>query len=442
MKTIIDKYWNKYINLGIHGDVDLLEVSRTRLLNKLAIITFFSATGLLFVRLLTTNNNLIPSFFSIGMMIVVLFLNHKQHFKASRITTCFLYPVSIALITVTEGAALGEFIIFLILVVLAFVLLDYDKKLRNICIGWIHIIAISSYLYIIFNFEVNPIASNRIGTILLFAVCVIVMSYLIVFYQDELLHQRKIQDVLLAKLQKKNSELERFAFISSHDLKVPLQNIIGFSELITSSLEESNTASASEYALIINKNANRMDNIIQDTLEIISYDHAHHLKTNIDLEKIITQTTELIAGTIKEKNVTIQCKKRLPTVLGAKSEIFSCFKNLIENAIKYNESEAPFIEFDYEEEDSTFTISIRDNGIGINKNQYNNIFEMYQRLVRQDQFEGTGLGLPICKKIIENNGGKIWVESIVGEGSTFFIELPKVCEGLPVSQVATASSSI
>ena len=358
-------------------------------------------------------------------MVSILILNYKQHFKIARIAACFLFPISIAIITVSEGAALGEFIIFFVLVVLAFILLDFNKLLRNLCVAWIHVLSFSTYLYITYTFEVNPIASNKIGTIILFASCVLVMSYLIIFYKDEISHQRKIQDELLAKIKKKNIELERFAFISSHDLKVPLKNIIGFSDLISIALKDSNVVEAYEYANIINKNAIRMDCIIQDTLEIISYDNVQNQSTDIDLDLIIEQTKDLIARTIKENNVTINIKEKLPIILGAKSEIFSCFKNLIENAIKYNTSGAPIIEFDYVEQGSNYIISISDNGIGIDNKQYKNIFEMYQRLVRQDQYEGTGLGLPICKKIIEKNNGEIWVESEVGKGSTFYVKLPK-----------------
>ncbi len=421
-------YWNKLINLGIIESLNVSEIARIRLLNKLAIITFFAASILQCIRILTQSNTVTTSSFAIAIVLAVLYLNYKLYYKTARVLSCFLFPFAVALITISEGAALGEFIIYLVLIVLAFVLLDYNKLIRNLCVAWVHFLSFASYIYITYSFDVNPIATNKIGTIMLFAACVLVMCYLIIFYQEELLHERKIQDTLLNKLQKKNLELERFAFISSHDLKVPLKNIINFSELSIDSLNNLNTEEATEYIDIINKNASRMNNLIEDTLELISYDNKHSLDVEIDLNNTIEQIISLLLNTIYEKNVSIRKLKPLPKIKGVKSEILSCFKNLIENAIKYNNSSSVRIILDFVEVGSDYIISVKDNGIGIDEKQYGKIFEMYQRLVRQDQYQGTGLGLPICKKIIEKNKGEIWVESAVGEGSTFFIRLPKIVE--------------
>ncbi len=417
-------YWDLIINLGIYDWQEQSEVARIRLLNKLAFLCILFAALLLVVRLCTTLEALPSNLFATFYPCLILYLNKKENYHKARILACFGYPIAIFLIILDEGAALGEFSIFLVLIVLAFILFDNNKKIRNIAIFWTSLVSFISYAYVYFGYEVNPVASNFIGTLVLFQSCVLVLSYMIIFYQKEVLFKKKQNEKYLLDLQKKNLELEKFAFISSHDLKVPLKNIIGFSKLTSSSLKDSNIESAADYIDIIHTNARRMDNLIEDTLEIISYDKKHSKSKKVNLNKVVDQIIEMISGTIQEQNVTIIKHKKLPKIKAIKSDMLSCFKNLIENAIKYNERENPIIEIDFSTSGENHYITFKDNGIGIKENQYDAIFEMYQRLVRQDEYEGTGLGLPICKKIIEKIGGKIWVESKIGEGSIFYLKVP------------------
>lgn len=421
-------YWELLINLGIHEWLDTGEVSRIKLLNRLSVICIIIAIFTLFIRIATAPTVIPSNVFAAFYPGLILYLNHKHKFKMAKILACFGYPIAILFIIIKEGAALGEFTIFQILIVLAFILFDNDKKIRNASILWTTLISFGSYTYIYHSFDVNPVASNFIGTIVMFQSCVLVLSYMITYYQKEIHIKKKENEKFLESLQQKNLELEKFAFISSHDLKVPLKNIIGFSELTSNSLKEANFESATDYINIINSNARRMDNLIEDTLEIISYDKQNTKSKKVSLDKVIDQITEMISQTLKEQNVKIIKHKKLPKIKAVKSEMLSCFKNLIENAIKYNESDEPRIEIDFSTSGDNHYLTIKDNGIGIREDQYDKIFEMYQRLFRKDEYEGTGLGLPICKKIIEKIGGKIWVDSKVGEGSIFYVRLPKLIE--------------
>ncbi len=422
------KIWEKIINIGVKDGLALAEVSKIKLLNKIAFIASFASftiDGFLFHfneghSILNLLTSILPAF--------ILLFNHKGFYREARIWTCIFYPVAISYYAAQDGAAMGEFTIFLVLIILAFILFESDSKLRDLSVFWNTSNAIGLYLYIHNTFELNPIASNTVGSVMIFLASVIVLSYMIIFYQKEINLKKEQNDKYLKDLQDKNLELERFAFISSHDLKVPLKNIIGFSALTSNSIKDANFDSASDYLDIINTNARRMDHLIEDTLEIISYDKKHSKCKKVNLDKVFDQVIELIAGTIEERNVKIIKHKKLPKIKAIKSEMLSCFKNLIENAIKYNESENPSIEIDFSTSGDNHYLSFKDNGIGLKEDQYEAIFEMYHRLVRQDDYEGTGLGLPICKKIVEKIGGKIWVESEVGKGSTFYVELPKMEE--------------
>jgi light-regulated signal transduction histidine kinase (bacteriophytochrome) len=127
---------------------------------------------------------------------------------------------------------------------------------------------------------------------------------------------------------------------------------------------------------------------------------------------------------IKERNVKIIIKK-LPIIHAPSSHIQDLFLNLLQNAIKYNKSSIPTININYKSTEKSHVISIKDNGIGIDKKFYNDVFFVFKRLHTKNEYDGTGIGLAICKKIVEQNKGQIWVESELGKGSTFYISFPK-----------------
>lgn len=424
----MQEIWRKAVNIGIKEGLDYAEISKIQLLNKICLIATVVALSIdLSLHLLYQNlhwTGPIASIIPLGF----IYLNHKEKYLIAQALTCFFYPLIITLSASVEGASLGEFTIFFILFILTFILLENENKLRNASIIWNCLNCIGLYLYIDYTFEANPIASNTVGTIFTFLACVFVLSSIILFYQKQIARKKKENDKYLEDLQKKNLELERFAFISSHDLKVPLKNIIGFSGLISTSLKDDNIQSAEDYLNIINSNARRMDSLIEDTLEIISYDKHHSKIEIINLNDILDQVLNLLAHSITIKKVNFRKINQLPKIKAHKSEMLSCFKNLIENALKYNNSSSPCITIDCSSSGDFHYVTIKDNGIGIPEKKFDKIFEMYERLVRQDDYEGSGLGLPICKKIVEKIGGKIWVDSKVGEGSTFYLRFLKVQE--------------
>jgi len=226
-------------------------------------------------------------------------------------------------------------------------------------------------------------------------------------------------------LTRSNEELERFAYITSHDLKEPIRNINSFTALAKKHITPKNEK-AEEYLGIIRKNANRMSDLINNTLEFTKLGHTNHQKDPVDSNKIVKQTIELFNQRLKAENGSIEIKSTLPIIYANENKIAIVFKNLIENGLKYNKSVQPKIEIDCNSDDSKFHhYTVADNGIGIEEKYHDQVFEMFARLHTRDQWEGDGLGLSFCKRIVEEHGGSIWLEDNNPSGSIFHFTVKK-----------------
>ncbi|MFZ4545270.1 MAG: sensor histidine kinase [Saprospiraceae bacterium] len=226
-------------------------------------------------------------------------------------------------------------------------------------------------------------------------------------------------------LEQSNAELERFAYIASHDLKSPLRNIISFMNLIERKLRNSEDKDIKEYLRFVTENALQMNILIQDVLEFskIDSDNSTTKKEKIDLNDTLMLAVQNLHETLKENNAEIIAGK-LPVLRANSVHALQLLQNMIANGIKYNQKEKPTIIITHKELENQHLITIKDNGIGIDKQYHEQIFEMFNRLHTRDEYKGTGIGLAICKKIVQNIGGKIWLESEPGQGSSFFISIP------------------
>lgn len=238
--------------------------------------------------------------------------------------------------------------------------------------------------------------------------------------------QKKAENKIIAysiELERKNKEIEQFAYIASHDLQEPLRTVSNFSQLLAQKIEAYSDKEASEYMGYISSGAKRMSNLIFDLLEYsrIGRDTS---KVLIDCNILVGELLTDMAVSIEESRAKIHVD-RLP-VLNAFIELRSLFQNLLSNAIKFRKGGMdPVITISAKDKGREFVFSIKDNGIGIEETYYERIFLIFQRLHTRAEYEGTGIGLSQCKKIVELHGGKIWVESKLGNGSTFYFTIPK-----------------
>ena len=228
-----------------------------------------------------------------------------------------------------------------------------------------------------------------------------------------------------SQLVETNEELERFTYIASHDMKEPIRNINSFINLIQRRLGTQEDSDIQEYMGYVTKNTRQMYTLVDDVLafsRIAALDLKNLAWLDLNLEML--DLRETLKTQLQEKNATLETTG-MPSVRAEKSHIFMVFKNLIENALKYNESEPPILKVRYTSTDAFFCFYVEDNGIGIAPEYHHQIFEMFKRMNARDKYEGTGIGLAICKKIVNKYGGTIGVESEVGAGSRFYFTWPR-----------------
>ena len=251
------------------------------------------------------------------------------------------------------------------------------------------------------------------------------VSYRRIQKQNEEINQKTSElKQLNESLGQSNKELERFAHVASHDLKSPLRNIISFTELLRRNLNGDKKPIVNESLRFIEDNGKRMNQLIDDVLKYSTHTNREINKNElIDLQELVIGIFQLSPTSPNGKQYTYEVKN-LPVVKWNSSQLFLLFKNIIENGLKYNESETPNISIHGKKSETMYSIFIEDNGIGIKPEYYDKIFVMFQRLHTQDIYEGSGLGLATSKKIVDEMGGNISVKSENNKGTIFKIDIP------------------
>ena len=234
----------------------------------------------------------------------------------------------------------------------------------------------------------------------------------------------KILKSRLDELTRSNAELEQFAYVSSHDLQEPLRMIASYLQLLERKYKGKLDAKADKYINFSVDGATRMQNLIDDLLAFSRVTTQANELEPTDLESIYTEVLSNLEVLINENNAIIK-HDPLPIIISDKTQISQVFQNLINNAIKFRSKDQPKINISVKEEDNQWLFAVQDNGIGIDPKHSVRIFEVFKRLHKKRDYPGTGIGLAICKKIIERHGGSIWVESELGKGSIFYFTLPK-----------------
>jgi len=225
-------------------------------------------------------------------------------------------------------------------------------------------------------------------------------------------------------LAKTNAELEQFAYIASHDLRQPLRTISSYLSLIERQLGEGLSGELHEFFGFAVGGAKRMDALITGLLDY-SRTGKSKADSQVDVQDVVADAVACLTKAIQDSQAEVTVAADLPQVQGDPVELSRLFQNLIGNALKYHAPDRPpQISVSAERQDGEWVIAVRDNGIGIAPQDRDRAFAIFQRLVARDEYEGTGIGLAICKKIVEHHGGRIWIESEPGQGSVFLIALP------------------
>jgi light-regulated signal transduction histidine kinase (bacteriophytochrome) len=240
--------------------------------------------------------------------------------------------------------------------------------------------------------------------------------------QFEVEANKELKEVA-SKLKISNSELEQFAYVSSHDLQEPLRMVASFTQLLERRYKGQLDEDADEYIGFIVEGSQRMKYLIDDLLEF------SRLNTQVKefelsyLEIALEDVLLKLQISIKDYNAKIT-HEPLPTLMVDLMQIRQLFQNLISNAIKFHGDEPPEIHISAQKNGNEWIFGVSDNGIGIKPEHQELIFGIFKRLHTREEYPGTGIGLSICKRIIERHGGRIWVESEPGKGSTFYFTIP------------------
>ena len=221
------------------------------------------------------------------------------------------------------------------------------------------------------------------------------------------------------ELGRSNQELEQFAYVASHDLQEPLRMVASYTQLIAQRYQGRLDSDADEFIAFAVDGATRMQAIINDLLTLSRVNTRHEGFSAIEVQTALDRARSNLRLMLKESGAIVEFSN-LPTIHADGSQLTQLFQNLMGNALKFRREDPPHIEIGARQQDEEWIFHVRDNGIGIPPEHYNRIFLMFQRLHARNEYPGTGIGLTICKKIVDRHGGRIWIESERGTGTTFF----------------------
>jgi signal transduction histidine kinase len=239
--------------------------------------------------------------------------------------------------------------------------------------------------------------------------------------------EKALKDTTL-RLTSSNTDLQQFAYVASHDLQEPLRAVSGFVQLLAAKNKQHLDEESLVWVNHAVEGSQRMRTLINDLLSYARIESRGKEFTRINLNDVLERVTHDLSVSIAESHTSIRNDK-LPTVIGDPVQLAQLFQNLIANAVKFRSDADPVITIKSTVTDQDNVISIKDNGRGFDMEHAERIFVIFQRLQGRTEAAGTGIGLAVCKKIVERHRGRIWVESKVGDGTTFFFTLPTLEAG-------------
>ncbi len=242
--------------------------------------------------------------------------------------------------------------------------------------------------------------------------------------KEELEEQKRL-------LEEANKELDSFVYTASHDLRAPLRGISSFASFLQEDYKDKLDKEGQDYLREIREGANRMNELIEDLLTLSRISRIRNPYEDVNINELVDSILKRIEYDIQASNVDLKVQPDMPIVRCDRIKMGEVFLNLINNAIKFsskNNKENPKVEVGYIDEDKFYKFYVKDNGIGIDPKYRDQIFGIFKRLHNAKEYEGTGAGLSIVKRVVDDHGGSIWVESELGKGATFYFTIPKTLE--------------
>lgn len=439
MIKTVSHWWRQMSYLGVSDSLSASERVGVILLNRTAVVGVILEL-LIYVKQLLVNGVWLnpPTFIMVPITLSVFLFHKHQLFYPARLFINLVFPFLMAGITMYYGAPLHTEYTFFIFVTTAIVFFR-GRWQRVLLVSYNVVLFLVSYFYALANPSPREVDITTTEPVTIFIASVLCISIIIAAYINEI--RRKDQQLarVLADLQGKNEdllnayqEIERFAYITSHDLKTPLRNISSFIGLLERKLKAGHYDQVDEYLHFIKEGAQRMHHLIQDSLEyarVERLDNEPHQR--IDLRQLVQEISAELSPAYAKK-IELHTNQ-LPVVTGRRLHLHMLLQNLLENGAKYNDNATIHLSVMCQPSEKGIRLDVEDNGIGIDPAYQEQIFEIFKRLHTEQDYPGTGIGLSICKKIVEKMGGEITLVSKLGEGSTFTLHLP-----LPVEDQTTS----
>jgi len=224
-------------------------------------------------------------------------------------------------------------------------------------------------------------------------------------------------------LERSNIELQRFAYVASHDLQTPMRGIASFAQLLQRNYAAGLDPQAADWIRRIVESVAHLQSLVRDLLEYSRIDSQAHPFRPVALDEVVDDAVNLLDASVREAGAEIH-REALPVLAGDRSQLVQLLLNLLGNALKYRSTAPPRIHVSAARQGTDWQISVRDNGIGIAAAHQERIFEIFQRLHDQQEYPGTGIGLAVCRRVVHRHGGRIWVESAPDAGSVFHFTIP------------------
>lgn len=422
MKKCFYCFWEKVLNIGMNDKLSYLDVIRLKILNQQS----FFINLIVFILLLKTifegENDTWILLIVLGLCSVVQFLNHFQKYLVARLYWTAFFPTMTAAVIIIYGEAAEAEVAFFIFMVTSLIL--YNNNWFRFGLVFFTLCLFAGSIYYTNNFE-SPYSHvvDDADKILIFLATALCISTIIHAFFVEVQQHIKELEIKNKNLNKAYEEIERFAYISSHNLKTPVRTIHSFTDLISRQLKKEKDNPVNEYLDFIRQGAQQMQLLITDILEYSKLNQNDSIEMErVDLNQIVYFIRQQLEH-ISTKPMHIEAAK-LPILYSNKTLITAVFQNLMENSVKYNNKEFIHIDISFILKKETIIFHFKDNGIGIAKEYHEKIFGMFERLENSTQYQGTGIGLAMCKKIVQKLGGKIGIKSESNKGSCFWVELP------------------
>ncbi|PHN08265.1 sensor histidine kinase [Flavilitoribacter nigricans] len=446
-------HWvNQVTFLGIKDGESYLVRFRKRVLNRTYFLIAFFCLVLILEGFWNQQNKvtLVPVIL-MAISVGLLLLNHRGYFKISFLVLSFFFPTLFLGIIYLYGPTLKLDYTISFFIVLVLTLYD-NSRIRIINILYLIVLQFFSF-YFISNFTspyaayVDYFDSIIVLTGTTFGLFILTYQFIRISkaFQDhqqtyaenldlknrELKRNITEKEMLNRQLQERTEELQRandflesYTYITSHDLKTPIRNINSFSELLQKKLGEVDNEDIKDYLAFIRSGALQINSIVNGIIENAQSNRSSLEVEQVDCREMISDIERKLEIRLSEINGRI-IYEGLPGICADKMMLQKVFFNLIDNGLKYNDSPAPSVSISYTEREQEHEFAVSDNGIGIQSRYSQDIFKMFKKLHGVQEFSGSGVGLALCKKIIELHGGKIWLEDPAPGGSTFRFIIPK-----------------